>query len=306
MASCGVCVKSVGPKQAKITCNDCNLTFHGGCVGMNKSEIECVSAENLPWRCTKCSKSRRQSMRMDSAADEGQLTLKDIMDSINEIKSNQRSMEKDFNTSYESLQEQLKENTDTLKAANLKNEEYFKLINDLMEENNKLKRRVQELESKSDDMEQYSRINSLEIHGIPQTPNENVLTVVKEVGKALDLEITDAMVDVCHRLGRSSNASSSSGIVVKFVRRMDKEEMLRKRRVKRTLSTRHMGMNTDLPVYINESLTKKRRQLFNAARKVKNEKKYKYLWVRNGKLFMRKDDGDKVIIINNDTDLTKL
>lgn len=306
MAGCGVCVKAVGPKQVKITCSDCNLTFHGGCVGMNKSEIDCVTAENLPWRCSRCSKNRRQSMRMDSAADEGNLTLQDIMDSINEVKNNQRSMEKDFNTSYESLQDQLKENTEALKIANLKNEEYLKLINELMAENNNLKKRVQELESKSDDLEQYSRVNSLEIHGIPHTANENVFTVVKQVGKALDLEITDTMVDACHRLGRSGGSSNPPGIIVKFVRRLDKEEMLRMRRVKRNLSTRHMGMTMDQPVFINESLTKKRRQLFNAARNAKKENKYKYLWVRNGNIFMRKDDGDKVIAVNYDTDFTKI
>jgi hypothetical protein len=275
---------------------------------MSKADVECVTADNLPWRCSKCSKDRRKSMHMEAAADEGKLSLQDIMDSINEIKDNQRTMEREFNSSYETLHEQLRENGNALKEANEKNERYLKLINDLVQENGALKKRIQELECQADDMEQYSRVNSVEIHGVPYNTNEDVLSVVKDVGKALSFDISDSMVDACHRLGRGNNTSTTSppGIIVKFVRRMDKDELLRLRRVKGTLSTRHMGLTMDQPIYIGESLTKKRRMLFNAARKVRREKQYKYLWVRNGKIFLRKSDGEKVISINSDTDLSKL
>jgi hypothetical protein len=196
-------------------------------------------------------------------------------------------MEKDFNESYESFHNQIKGTTEALRTANEKNEHYFKLINDIVAENNQLKKRVQELEGRNDDIEQYSRVNSLEIHGIPLDKNENVLTVVKQVGKALDLEITDAMVDACHRLGRGADPASPPGIIVKFVRRMDKEELLRIRRVKRTLSTRHMGMAMDNPVYINESLTKRRRLLYNSARKVRRSNSSTYGFAM-GKSFCEK------------------
>jgi hypothetical protein len=306
MANCGVCVKPVGQRKFSVSCSDCNKVFHAGCVNMSKADIDCLTSEKLPWRCLSCSKVRRQSMMLDVTAEDGKLTLKDIMDSISEIKDTQRSMEKDFNNSYELLQEQLKENTEALKAANEKNDQYLKLINDLVADNAKLKKRVQELENQQDDLEQYSRINSVEIHGIPHSKNENVLTVVKEVGKALDFNITDEMVDACHRLGRGANASAPPGIIVKFVRRMDKEELMRLRRVKRTLSTRHLGLSMDQPIYMNDSLTRKRRQLFNATRNVRKDKHYKYMWVRNGNIFLRKDDGEKVIQINSDTDLNNL
>ncbi|KAG8334164.1 hypothetical protein J6590_096541 [Homalodisca vitripennis] len=52
-----------------------------------------------------------------------------------------------------------------------------------------------------------------------------------------------------------------------FVRRLDKEEFLRRRRVKRTLSTRHIGATDDRPIYDNESLSRARRALYALARK---------------------------------------
>ncbi|KAG8289637.1 hypothetical protein J6590_100427 [Homalodisca vitripennis] len=89
----------------------------------------------------------------------------------------------------------------------------------------KLNKKVADLEQRIVDIEQYSRANAKEIQGIPMQPNEDVVSIVKEVGKALDLTVTDSMIDACHR-----HSGSPPGIIVKFVRRMDKEEFMRKRR----------------------------------------------------------------------------
>ncbi|XP_054266878.1 uncharacterized protein LOC128989046 [Macrosteles quadrilineatus] len=159
------------------------------------------------------------------------------------------------------------------------------------------------LEERVEECEQYSRSNCVEIQGIPRTPTEDVLTIVKEVGKAMDMDITDTMVDTCHRLGPRGSGSTQSGIIVKFVRRIDKEELLRKRRVKRTLSTRHMGRTDDLPIYNNESLSPARRRLHTLARTYKKEKNYKFLWVRNGKIFLRKEENAPVKVITSEEDL---
>lgn len=51
------------------------------------------------------------------------------------------------------------------------------------------------------------------------------------------------------------------------------------------------------PIYINESLSYSRRQLFNAARELKKEKKFKFLWVRNGRILLRAEEGAKAIVI---------
>ncbi|KAG8328987.1 hypothetical protein J6590_097483 [Homalodisca vitripennis] len=61
---------------------------------------------------------------------------------------------------------------------------------------------------------------------IPVTSNEDVLTIVKDVGRALDLTISDTMMDACHRLGAKQSGNNSPGIIVKFVRRLDKLDKL--------------------------------------------------------------------------------
>ncbi|XP_054290921.1 uncharacterized protein LOC129005905 [Macrosteles quadrilineatus] len=274
---------------------------------MAKADVECITADGIPWRCQPCGETRRKSMRFEAEAEEGKLTLHDLMTKITEIADNQKTQEVNFNKSYEALNEKLEENIKINMEQRTTIENSLRLINELIQENKSLNKKVLELEQKVEDMEQYSRANTLEIHGIPYQKGEDVIGVVKEVGKALDLNIADTMIDACHRLGKDLGPNNKPpGIIVKFVRRSDKEEMLRKRRIKNTLSTRHLNLAMDQPVYINEALSPARRRLFAAARQVKRDKHYKYLWVRGGKIFLRKEESAAVIHVRCQADLDKL
>jgi hypothetical protein len=39
---------------------------------------------------------------------------------------------------------------------------------------------------------------------------------------------------------------------------------------------------------------------------MKNEKGYKYIWIRNGNILLRKDEGSAVVEIKSQADLSKL
>lgn len=307
MSSCGVCCKAVSSSQLKLKCEECKKDFHGKCLNMSKADIECVTADSFVWRCKHCAAERRKSMRFESQVTEGVLTLEDIMNKLLEIEKNANKMEGSINTSYESLHEKIEDNTIAVKKQTEELDKCINVINDLLSENKMLKGKINDLENRLEEQEQYSRRNTIEVYGIPHEKNEDIVQVVKEVGKALDFEITTSMIDACHRMGgRPGPSNTTAGIIVKFVSRLDKEELLRRRRVKRNLSTRHMNLRVDQPVYINESLTPARRKLMAEARQVKREKNIRFLWVRNGKLFMRKEESAPVIHISCQADLTKV
>ncbi|KAG8245609.1 hypothetical protein J6590_108458 [Homalodisca vitripennis] len=303
MAVCGVCIKPLGSRM-KISCFDCKSDFHGSCVKLSKVDIEYFQNEEAVWRCDPCAATRRTSLRLESRANDGNLSLQDVITAIEDLKGEQKNTIKEFNNSYESLNSKLDDNTQALKQNTLKMDEYMKIIDALVTENKQLKEKVTVLESRLDDMEQYSRKNCLEIHGVPAS-DEDVLTKVKNVGQALGMDITDQMIDNCHFLGERPNKRGPPGIIVKFVRRIDVENMLQKRKGKK-LSTRHLGLQTDNPVFINESLSPARRRLFAMAREVKIKKEYKWLWVRSGKIFLRKEDNAPVTVVKCQADLDVL
>lgn len=307
MPNCDVCVKTVKSNQVKLQCSDCEKEFHALCYNYSKADVECLAAEGLPWRCKQCNATRRKSLRFDADVSEGKLTLDDIMQKIVEIVENQKKQEADFNKAYEHMNDKLEENTKSVMEHKESIDKCLKLVDELVAENSRLTRKVSELESKIEDMEQYSRASMVEIHGVPVSQGEDVVEVVKNVGKGLDMDITESMIDACHRLGRRPGPDSPPpGIIVKFVRRLDKEQLLKKRRVKSNFSTRHMNLPMDQPVYINEALSPARRRLFAEARKAKKDNGYKFLWVRNGRILMRKDEKDEVIQVTCQADLANL
>ncbi|XP_046686134.1 uncharacterized protein LOC124371822, partial [Homalodisca vitripennis] len=273
---------------------------------MSKADVECVTADNLVWRCQPCASERRKSMRFESQATEGKLTIEDVMKKIIEVAESQKEMEKNFNKSYETLYSKIDESTEAVKIQTEEVEKCLAIVDGLVNENKILREKISSLEARIEEQEQYSRRNTVEIHGIPQEKNEDVVSVVKEVGKALDFNISNTMIDACHRLGKRSEPNSPPpGIVLKFVSRLDKEELLRKRRVKSNFSTRHMNLEMDKPVYINESLTPMKRKLMAEARKFKRENNYQFVWVRDGRIFLRKEETSKVIHVTCQADLPK-
>lgn len=245
-------------------------------------------------------------MRLESQAAEGGVTMEDVMKMLEEMRQEQRQSVQDFNRSFEDHNRKIEESTAALTNQTAKLEEYFTKMELICTENERLKNKICILEERLDEMEQYSRSNMVEIHGVPTEENEDILNVVKKVGVALDMNIENSMVDICHRLGKKNDSKGPPGIVVKFVRRMDKEEMLRRRRVKRTLSTRHMGLPTDVPVYINEALSPARRRLYALARQEKRKRGYKYLWLRGGRILMRKEESARVVQVSSQADLDGL
>jgi hypothetical protein len=302
MAACGICNKLFKPKQLKVNCTDCSRDFHGSCANMSKNDIEYLANENLPWRCDPCAASRRSSLRLETQVTEGNITLEDVMKAINDLKKQQTNTIKEFNTSYETLNEKIDINTAAVKKQTETMESYLKQIEQLQNENKHLKEKVKLLEDRLDESEQYSRRNCVEIQGVAVQDN-SVLGTVKSVGSALGMDITDSMIDACHTLPRKPDSSSPPGIIVKFVRRLDAECLLSKKREKKDLSTRHLGLSNDHPIYINESLSPARRRLLALARQARRKHGYKWLWVRGGKIFIRKDDNGPVTVVKSQADL---
>lgn len=61
-------------------------------------------------------------------------------------------------------------------------------------------------------MEQYTRKNSLEIHGVPESAYSTTEEIVLRLEEALEVSITPQDVEISHKLKRKRNKS----VIVKF------------------------------------------------------------------------------------------
>lgn len=196
--------------------------------------------------------------------------------------------------------EAVKEATDTLgtEVQELKRENQ-----QLVKNNRELERRVIQLESDTDALEQYSRRNTVRISGLPEVPSEDTDSAVLAIARELDVPLTPSDIDRSHRVGRVDDSRAGSGrrrprdIIVKFATYNAKQRLYVKRKNLRETAS----MNS---IFINEDLTKKRSKLLYDARCLVRMKKLKSAYASDGKIFVR-DNLERRHLIRGDTDLSE-
>lgn len=310
MSTCGKCAKPIRTSAglSTVSCMTCSGQFHARCANLTQEDLKFLTEQDQGWRCDPCSQARRKSLQVESGGSGSNISYDDIFKMFSDLKSDFSRVEKSLGESLNLCHEEIADTKALVNQQKTEMAAWMAKVEVLTTENTALRKRVEELEARQDESEQYSRRNTLEIHGVPFQKNEDVVGIVKTVGRALDFPIDDMQIDACHRLGNRDNSGKPPGIVVKMVRRIDAEGLLQKRRVKRNLNTHDIGMREALAqvVYVNESLSPGRRRLLAAARQVKRDKAYTYLWIRAGKIFMRKSQGDPVKVLNVMDDLKNL
>ena len=158
-----------------------------------------------------------------------------------------------------------------------------------------LESKLDSITKQNDDAEQYSRRNCIVFHGLPETDNENTdETIIKICREKMKLQIESKDLDRSHRLGRS-NGGKPRGIIAKFANYNSRDKIYRARKVLRNCS--------GTPVYIHESLTKMRSELFW---KVKSSQAVKVAWTQDGRVYALLKKDDKRITLSHKGDLEKL
>ena len=163
---------------------------------------------------------------------------------------------------------------------------------------------LNELESRANGIEQYTRKNNVIIAGIPLLKNENTGEIVKSCAKAVGVIITEKDIDACHRLS-PRDANQSPNIVVRLTRRNLKQDLIRKWKQKQPKLC-DIGRRSDSRTYIEEHLSPRNAELYYKARCIRKEREVKYLWTSDCNIFARIKDGESVIRITSENDLKEL
>ena len=122
-----------------------------------------------------------------------------------------------------------------------------------------------------DRLAQYSRRENVRLHGIPETADENTNDVVIALASDMGVHIDEHDICISHRL-QKSRSMQERPIIVRFVRRDTKIDMMRK---KKTLRTIDRYRNT----FVNDDLTPLRSKMLRA---LKQEEEVKRVWTIDG------------------------
>lgn len=168
-------------------------------------------------------------------------------------------------------------------------------IKSLQKENAELKAKIEILEAKVDNAEQYSRRNCLRIAGVPEDQQENTDEYVTKLTKDLGVDVELNDIERSHRVGRP-RALGRPRDIVKFV-----SYRTRRRVYGARTQTKAKGF---MGVYINEDLTQTRSRLLRKARAMMKAKQIKSTWSSDGTILLR-DHLDQVHRVTCDSDLAK-
>ncbi|KAH6920333.1 hypothetical protein HPB50_028679 [Hyalomma asiaticum] len=123
----------------------------------------------------------------------------------------------------------------------------------LISENYSLSRKVSELE-------QYSRMNNVEIRGIPCTQGEDCVAVLETVAHKIECPVTPSVLDVVHRV--SIKDKGKKYLIARFCSRAKKNDFISKA-CKVRLCLSDIGISdSNSPIFVNDHLHLRIRHYF--------------------------------------------
>lgn len=312
---CQKCTNKITNKSPGIQCcGDCRSFFHASCAGLASTDLKLLTIEGLSWACIKCRPQTKPAYIIgDITEDCGSASNSNQYDTLfnmlTNIQGNLKTLQDDFRKIEESTNFCSNKVTDfELILSGL--QENFKCTQALKQENQDLKAELNAQSIRISELEQRSRLDNLEIQGIPEQKDEDMYSTLDTVFKSLDCGVDISDVNVAHRVQHVNNFNKSRprNIVVKLNTRRKKHDVLAAVKLlkKNNLNNEHPGLpikELNCNIFINEHLTAQNKLLLKSTRTFAKEKNFKYAWVSNCQIFLRKSDRSPVKIIRAQSDL---
>lgn len=280
-----------------LSCTECCYRYHfGKCSNVSENTFKSKGESwKKSWRCATCRSGQSRSVQENKPKNQADLAtllvaLNEKVDGLATLKDTVESIEK---------------------SVQLMSNQYDEILIHMRRQDKEigeLKKRVEKIERQEnacdaaqfmrevDQLEWQSRKLNLEFHGIPVSENENLMSKVNEVARKIKVpELTDNDVVTIHRLPAAKD--KVPGILVRLGRQSLKEAFLKQRKELNTLNEQ---------CHILENLTKRNRTLLANVKDWARTHGFKYVWHRNGNVYVRQKDGDNAINVRHENDLDKL
>ncbi|KAK5643232.1 hypothetical protein RI129_007077 [Pyrocoelia pectoralis] len=225
-----------------------------------------------------------------------------VISQLNNMKSDidsLRSEQKNLTESLNYCHQLVNDNSGKINCLDKKVNDGLSDIETLRTANVQLTKAFKQVSAELADLQQYTRKNCLNIHGIPKGNDENLLNIIGKIATCIGFPLHKDMIGNCHRLP-SRNGDNNAPIIVKFVKYTDKDNFLILKRAKGkiTLSGTGLGSSNSV-VYINESMSPKNSLIFKKAKSLQKENKLKFVWFRNGRVFIKYNENTEPMVITD-------
>lgn len=310
-SDCGICGKVINSDKSeqKIKCaGSCDNVFHLRCVQEDVDGTKTRSFKD--WKCRNCRAASTTTYLGMEGHDDILQELKDFKIQVfEELKSTRTLINTEISQLSDAMQfmsNKVDESTNLMKEIKSELAAVKKENESLRAMNTALDGEVKSLKDRVRSLEQYSRKNNIEISGIPETPKENVNSIVKDVGTALGVDLQGTDISTAHRVP-SFRKDRPPPLIVQFARRSVRDTLINKFRERKVMTAQQI--NAALPaqnVYINEHLSPENKLFLSKLKQKCKDIGYNYAWSRDGKFFVRKCQGERYHRVDTYEELAKL
>lgn len=269
---------------------------------------------------------KRMALSSPPISNSGTLTKADVQEIVEAvIKTAMTDMlaqlNANMNSELKSIREELK---DVNEAMSFMNSQYeiaiseaknsAQTIRDLETKNELMSNTILKLTNRVNQMEQHARSSNIEIQCVPETKTENVITLTKQLGSVIGCAITDNDILCSTRIAKvNRNSPRPRSIVTQFSSPRLRDQFLaasidfNKKNKGDKLNSSHIGMGgPKKPIYVVEHLSATNKEIHAAARIKARELGFQFVWIRSGRILMRKDVTSECILIKDLATLDKL
>ncbi|CAG9825656.1 unnamed protein product [Phaedon cochleariae] len=308
MPICSTCTSAITSKTPGLPCSgSCEKYFHGKCVGLSGQDVGRLIMPGALWNCADCRSVSQKRASLLAAGNDDEIEGECSISSMSILKEIQTEM-KAFNSKYDTILESVNFCSNQITTFERLLSELNKrmtTIEKLSKENADLKVMVGQLTTRIDNIEQQARLNNIEIQGVPEKSNENIIQILEHIGQHIQCTISPSNVNSTHRVAHSTQSEKPKSIIVKFHSKVKRDEILAAAKIKRlSYSDKSQpGLvieNISRGLFINEHLTTNTKLLLKKAKDMSKSNNYKFVWVRNGGVFARKNERSKVLRIVNE------
>lgn len=294
-----------------VQCGVCKKHYDFGCVSMTEAGWRKLGTERRAlWKCMTC----RTASPSPAVQSPDSVSNETILSEIRELKAQLAG----FNTLQEdvrSMRDELGELKRSFEfdsgrleefAARLDNfESRIICLEGLQSKVDSMQTGIDSINLELSTNDQRSRLNNIEIKGVPFNKDENLFVILEKISQKVNYIFPKTQVNYISRIPIFNSKDKS--IVVSFLNRYIKEDFIAAARAVKGLTTHDLGFKGPvIKVYINDHLNSTSKKLLNKTRIVAKEKDVKYVWVKHGKIHVRKHDGSHVLVINTERDLNKI
>lgn len=293
-----------------VQCNACKSHLDFGCAQVSETTWRKMGIDKrTAWKCSSCrtaSPSPAPSSDPASLADvlaeirvvkRQLIALPGLVEDVRTIKDEMQ----DLKSSFEFMGTRL--DNFSVKLTEVENK--VSMLEDVQEIIGNLEKDVLSLKAQLSVSDQRSRLNNVEIKGVPLKKDENLFSIIDAISKKINYTVPKAQINYLYRV--PLHGSKDKALVVSFTNRYTKEEFMAAARASKGLAAPDIGFRDSVRrIYINDHLNAEYKTLLNKAKLLAKEKGYNYIWVKFGKIHVRKNDTSPVFTVSQESDLNKI